>query len=314
MYCCRSSSVVVFGGTTNGEIFAWQVSRAGLVTLKKIVQNSFGSIIALDYNHNLDVLSMGTSNGYVLLSDKMSDELESNKRDTNNTNITTRVRRLSSTTSLAQSPDNNSNNKTNTIRNVKNLKIEVHNNISNDERNSIIRKQRRRRSNSFTDDTVDNILNKLVEKYESNNNTNDDDNSNNNNNNDNNNNEKNIYKNMHQPSLVPMLNTAISTTNNNQVVNNAIFRKEKGTYLQFGLGHTVPNYDIKPKIKDGKRMCSELVDEQELNKFTHEIVNTVDRQGEILDKLNEEMNETRKDISKAYLLMMKHKGGSFIFD
>ncbi len=179
---------IVFGGTTNGEIFAWQVSRAGLVTLKKIVQNSFGSIIALDYNHNLDVLSMGTSNGYVLLSDKMSDELESNKRDTNNTNITTRVRRLSSTTSLAQSPDNNSNNKTNTIRNVKNLKIEVHNNISNDERNSIIRKQRRRRSNSFTDDTVDNILNKLVEKYESNNNTNDDDNSNNNNNNDNNNN------------------------------------------------------------------------------------------------------------------------------
>ena len=127
-------------------------------------------------------------------------------------------------------------------------------------------------------------------------------------------NEKYIYKNMHQPSLVPMLNTAISTTNNNKVVNNAIFRKEKGTYLQFGLGHTVPNYDIKPKIKDGKRMCSELVDEQELNKFTHEIVNTVDHQGEILDKLNEEMNETRKDISKAYLLMMKHKGGSFIFD
>ena len=65
---------------------------------------------------------------------------------------------------MAQSPDNNSNNKTNTIRNVKNLKIR-YNNISNDERNSIIRKQRRRRSNSFMVDTVDNILNKLVEKY-----------------------------------------------------------------------------------------------------------------------------------------------------
>ena len=62
------------------------------------------------------------------------------------------------------------------------------------------------------------------------------------------------------------------------------------------------------------RIRLKAFDHRILDNSTHEIVNTVDHQGEILDKLNEEMNETRKDISKAYLLMMKHKGGSFIFD
>jgi serine/threonine protein kinase len=149
---------IVFGGTTGGEIFAWQVSRAGLVTLKKIVQNSFGSIIALDYNHTLDILCMGTHDGYVLLSEKMSEELESNKHDTSNVNINKKVRRLSSTTSLP-SPDSNDRPHRKNKSNVKNLKINVDNN------NAVGRKHRRRRSNSFTDDTVDTILNNLVEKY-----------------------------------------------------------------------------------------------------------------------------------------------------
>eukprot|EP00943_MAST-04B_sp_MAST-4B-sp1_P005388 g5388.t1 len=149
---------IVFGGTTGGEIFAWQVSRAGLVTLKKIVQHSFGSIIALDYNHTLDILCMGTHDGYVLLSDKMSEELESNKHDTSNININKKVRRVSSTTSLP-SPDSNDKQHRKNKSNVKNLKVNVDNN------NAVGRKHRRRRSNSFTDDTVDTILNNLVKKY-----------------------------------------------------------------------------------------------------------------------------------------------------
>ena len=116
-----------------------------------------------------------------------------------------------------------------------------------------------------------------------------------------------------QPSLIPMLNTDIAVPGSRKVASaNKMFLKEKGTFLEFGLGHKIPDYNIKAKIKDGKRSCNDLVDEQKMNKFTHDLANTVDKQGQILDDNYKMMNDIRKDVSKAYLLLMKQRGGSMI--
>ena len=102
---------IVFGGTTNGEIFAWQVSRAGLVTLKKIVHDSLGSIVGLNYNHTIDVLCIGTDKGYAVLSDKISEDLEYNKRTHKQKHFTkqpasTMLPRSNQSSVVAQSNDN----------------------------------------------------------------------------------------------------------------------------------------------------------------------------------------------------------------
>ena len=157
---------IVFGGTANGEIFAWQVSRAGLVTLKKIVHDSLGSIVGLNYNHTLDVLCIGTDKGYAVLSDKISEDLEYNKR-------THGQKRLTKQPSHTMFPGSNQS----TVSPTKNdgsFKFSDRPSArqflrtKSGENSNSARGHRRRRSNSFTDDTVDIILEKLVHEVNNN--------------------------------------------------------------------------------------------------------------------------------------------------
>jgi hypothetical protein len=131
-----------------------------------------------------------------------------------------------------------------------------------------------------------------------------------------NNNNNNGAKATNIKTLIPMLNTEIAVPSSRKVAPppsiNKRFLKEKGTFVEFGLGHKIPDYNIKAKIKDGKRSCNDLVDEQKMNKFTHDLAKTVDKQGQMLDNNHNIMNEIRKDVSKAYLLLMKQRGGSMI--
>jgi serine/threonine protein kinase len=53
---------IVFGGTAEGEVFVWQVSRAGLTTIKQIRQGP-GCITAMDYNSKVDKLALATAEG-----------------------------------------------------------------------------------------------------------------------------------------------------------------------------------------------------------------------------------------------------------
>ena len=68
---------------------------------------------------------------------------------------------------------------------------------------------------------------------------------------------------------------------------------------------------MQAKVLEGRRSCIDLVDEHQMNKFAHDLEGTVSQQGEILDKLNYEMNETRKDITKAYFLILKQRDRDF---
>ena len=115
-------------------------------------------------------------------------------------------------------------------------------------------------------------------------------------------------------SLVPMLNTPVDAPMEQLMQQRQMqrkFTKKRGTYKDFGLGHAMPEYHVQAKIHQGRRSCVDLVDEHKMNTFAHELEGTVNQQGEILDKLNDEMNETRKDITKAYFLMLKQRDRDF---
>ena len=115
-------------------------------------------------------------------------------------------------------------------------------------------------------------------------------------------------------SLVPMLNTTVGVTMKVLPQERRIqkkFTKKRGTYKDFGLGHAKPDYPVQAKVLEGRRSCIDLVDEHKMNKFAHDLEGTVSQQGEILDKLNYEMNETRKDITKAYFLILKQRDRDF---
>ena len=112
-------------------------------------------------------------------------------------------------------------------------------------------------------------------------------------------------------SLVPILNTTVGETMGGVATtssNTAKIYKKRGTYKDFGLGH---DYPVQAKVLEGRRSCIDLVDEHKMNKFAHDLEGTVSQQGEILDKLNYEMNETRKDITKAYFLILKQRDRDF---
>ena len=64
LLCDSSHPDVLFGGTASGSVLVWQVSRAGLTTLKRIRLDQ-GCVSAMDYSFQLDCLALATAKGYV---------------------------------------------------------------------------------------------------------------------------------------------------------------------------------------------------------------------------------------------------------